>query len=67
MIEEGQRVRLKPFEGEPEQVGTVVAVEEILKPFGTDSFRLVQVDEIFRSGDNDDGIREVPLDQIEPL
>ena len=55
---EGDRVVLLPFEGEPEQTGEVIDTEEVGR-----GILGVRVDPEFLEP-GDDGIREVPLDQV---
>lgn len=59
-FKEGQRVRLLPFEIEPEQFGTVLGIE------GTDVI-LVEIDKQYRDNLWDDGFREVPVEQVEEI
>lgn len=61
-FQEGQRVKLLPFEGNPTEFGTVIAEER-------DGFMyIVELDDPFRADDlGDDGIREVPADQMEAM
>jgi len=65
-----RRVRLAPFEEEnlPEQFGYIVEDEdEPWAPFGDcdpQEVVIVRVDRKYRVDDQDDGLREVPLDQV---
>lgn len=55
----GQRVKLLPFEDQPEEIGTVDDYEG-------NNLYCVTVDEEFRS-EGDDGYREVDEDQLEAV
>ena len=59
---EGARVVLpeNPEEGWPRERGVILDVEELL--WGTSV--IVQVDKQYRTGDLDDGLREVTAEQI---
>lgn len=57
---EGDRVRLLPWEDQPEEVGTVCGdpVNEMY---------IVALDEEYIKEKGDDGLRELSEDQMEPL
>ena len=59
----GQRVKLIPFEDNPEEEG------EVTKVLKVDQMRWVVLDDKYIDKDNpeDDGLREVPFDQVVPL
>lgn len=57
-IAEGDRVVLKPFEGEPEQAGEVLEVAKN----GTITVQLDEYDD-----EDDDGLRDVTSDQVKSV
>lgn len=68
MIAPGTRVRLKPFveTEQPEQYGTVCGNDALYEPPG--SVVVVLLDGEYwdpRTDPDDDGLREVPIDQLE--
>ena len=57
----GKRVKLLPFEDQPEQKGHILN-------WPTNDVIAVEIDVQYRDADGtDDGLREVPLNQIEVL
>lgn len=64
MIAPGTRVRLKPFveTDQPEQFGVVAGSDALYEPAG--SVYVVVIEPDYRDPD-DDGLREVPADQLE--
>lgn len=56
----GQRVRLKPHEGDLEERGRIVFDEE-------NGMWVVEVDLIYKNDSLDDRLRELSADQMEPL
>lgn len=65
----GERVRLKPFQdddvNDSEQFGVVQGWEDE-DPTSNDTV-IVQLDDLYYNGLLEDGLREVPLDQVEKL
>ena len=59
MIEEGGRVRLLPVDDEGPCMATVIDVGSPSEPV-----MLVQIDEEYRDSATDDGLREVPVEQV---
>ena len=69
-LQEGQRVNLKADsrEGFPAESGVVYSLDNVKSSGPPEmSIVLVQVDKEYRHGEDDDGIREVSLDQIEVI
>lgn len=66
-VTEGQRVKLLPFEDQPEQHGFVEVVEYLVSE-GTPYFMyIVRLYKEYVVEEYDDGIREVDEDQLEAL
>lgn len=58
MLTIGTRVILKPFEDNPEERGKVLSYDP-----PSDTY-VVRVDPRFRTDPRDDGLREIPADQV---
>lgn len=65
MIAPGTKVRLLPYEDQPEQYGTVLGNDALYEPSG--AVYVVALDRAFVDDAEveDDAIREVPADQLE--
>lgn len=62
MIAPGTRVRLAAYEDQPEQYGVVAGNDALYEPSG--AVYVVVIEPDYRDPD-DDGLREVPADQLE--
>ena len=60
IYKQGDRVRLLPFEEEPEQIATVLGPPE-------NGMYIVRLDKEYLADSLDDGLRELDAEQMEPL